>query len=71
MNKELNLISKELYHYENRLNSSFTAMYENEEWKDLPVHNINILFIKENQIKRNIKEIKQLLYKFWIIKNYS
>ena len=31
LTKELNLINKELYPYENRLNRSFSASYENEE----------------------------------------
>ena len=34
LNKEINIINKELFPYEQRLNRSFTAMYENEEWKD-------------------------------------
>ena len=55
LNKELNLISKELYPYENRLNRSFTAMYENEEWKDLPVYNINDIIHKRKSDKKKHK----------------
>ena len=51
LNKELNLINKELYPYENRLNRSFNAMYENEEWKDLPVYNINDIIHKKKSDK--------------------
>ena len=47
LNKELNLINKELYPYENRLNRSFSAIYENEEWKDIPVYNINEIIHKK------------------------
>ena len=47
LNKELNLINKELYPYENRLNRSFSATYENEEWKDIPVYNINEILHKK------------------------
>ena len=54
LNKELNLINKELYPYENRLNRSFSATYENEEWKDIPVYNINeILNNKKPSKKKN------------------
>ena len=54
LNKELNLINKELYPYENRLNRSFTAMYENEEWKDIPQYNMNeILFKKKPKNKKH------------------
>ena len=56
LNKELNLINKELYPYENRLNRSFTAMYENEEWKDIPVYNINEIIHKK--ISSNKKKHK-------------
>ena len=54
LNKELNLINKELYPYENRLNRSFSSTYENEEWKDIPVYNINeILNNKKPSKKKN------------------
>ena len=52
LNKELNLINKELYPYENRLNRSFTAMYENEEWKDIPVYNINEIIHKKISLNK-------------------
>ena len=55
LNKELNLINKELYPYENRLNRSFSASYENEEWKDIPVYNINEIL---NNKKPNTKKHK-------------
>ena len=48
LNKELNLINKELYPYENRLNRSFSASYENEEWKDIPAYNINEILNKKS-----------------------
>ena len=56
-NSNLNLISKELYPYENRLNRSFTAMYENEEWKDIPVYNINEIIHNKN-LGKNYKKHK-------------
>jgi len=55
LNKELSLINKELYPYENRLNRSFSASYENEEWKDIPVYNINEIL---NNKKPNTKKHK-------------
>ena len=55
LNKELNLINKELYPYENRLNRSFTATYENEEWKDIPMYNINEILNKKNPDKKKHK----------------
>ena len=55
LNKELNLISKELYPYENRLNRSYTAMYENEEWKDIPVYSINDIINKKKSDKTKHK----------------
>ena len=54
LNKELNLINKELYPYENRLNRSFTAMYENEEWKDIPVYNINEIIHKKISLNKKM-----------------
>ncbi len=54
LNKELNIINKELYPYENRLNRSFSATYENEDWKDIPIYNINdILNNKKPDKKKN------------------
>ena len=35
LNKELAIINNELYPYEERLNRSFTQMYENNDWKDI------------------------------------
>ena len=55
LNKELNLINKELYPYENRLNRSFSAMYENEDWKDIPVYSINDIIHKKNPNKKTHK----------------
>ena len=52
LNKELNLINKELYPYENRLNRSFSASYENEEWKDIPIYNINEILSKKKPLKK-------------------
>ena len=53
LTKELNLINKELYPYENRLNRSFSASYENEEWKDIPIYNINEIL--NHKIPKNKK----------------
>ena len=54
LNKELNIINKELYPYENRLNRSFSSTYENEDWKDIPIYNINdILNNKKPDKKKN------------------
>ena len=62
LNKELNLINKELYPYENRLNRSFSATYENEDWKDIPVYNINdILNSKKSDKKKNKKNKTNLI----------
>ena len=62
LNKELNLINKELYPYENRLNRSFSASYENEDWKDIPVYNINdILNSKKSDKKKNKKNKTNLI----------
>jgi chromosome segregation ATPase len=62
LNKELNLINKELYPYENRLNRSFSASYENEDWKDIPVYNINdILNNKKSDKKKNKKNKTNLI----------
>lgn len=35
LKKEISIIKKELYPFEQRLNRSFTQGYENEEWKDI------------------------------------
>ena len=62
LNKELSLINKELYPYENRLNRSFSASYENEDWKDIPVYNINdILNNKKSDKKKNKKNKTNLI----------
>ena len=61
LNKELNLINKELYPYENRLNRSFTATYENEEWKDIPTYNINDILHNKNPDKKKHKGNKPTL----------
>ena len=61
LNKELNLINKELYPYENRLNRSFSATYENEEWKDIPVYNINDILNKKEPNKKKHKGNKTTL----------
>ena len=58
LNKELNIINKELYPYENRLNRSFSATYENEDWKDIPIYNINDILNNKKPDKKRIKEIK-------------
>ena len=55
LNKELNLINKELYPYENRLNRSFSATYENEEWKDIPIYNINDILNNKKPSKNKKK----------------
>ena len=55
LNKELNLINKELYPYENRLNRSFSATYENEDWKNIPVYDINEIL---NNKKPDLKKYK-------------
>ena len=56
LNKEINIINKEIFPYEQRLNRSFTAMYENEEWKDVDkiIHEIKgnqkmIMRIRKNK----------------------
>ena len=61
LNKELNLINKELYPYENRLNRSFSATYENEEWKDIPVYNINEILNNKNPDNKKRKGNKTTL----------
>jgi chromosome segregation ATPase len=61
LNKELNLINKELYPYENRLNRSFSASYENEEWKDIPIYNINEILNNKKPTKKKHKEDKNNL----------
>ena len=61
LNKELNLINKELYPYENRLNRSFTATYENEEWKDIPTYNINDILHNKDPEKKKHKGNKTTL----------
>ena len=61
LNKELSLINKELYPYENRLNRSFSATYENEEWKDIPVYNINEILNHKNPDKKKHKGNKTTL----------
>ena len=61
LNKELNLINKELYPYENRLNRSFSATYENEEWKDIPVYNINEILNNKSPNKKTHKGNKTTL----------
>ena len=55
LNKELSLINEELYPYENRLNRSFSASYENEEWKDIPAYNINDILNNKNPSKKKHK----------------
>ena len=53
LNKEINIINKELYPYEQRLNRTWSPNYENEDWKDaldyLP---------KKNNSKKNRKTHK-------------
>ena len=61
LNKELNMINKELYPYENRLNRSFSASYENEEWKDIPVYNINDILNNKKSEKKKKKGNKSTL----------
>ena len=61
LNKELNLINKELYPYENRLNRSFSASYENEEWKDIPIYNINEILNNKKPSKKKHREDKNNL----------
>ena len=61
LNKELNMINKELYPYENRLNRSFSASYENEEWKDIPVYNINDILNNKKSKKKTKKGNKSTL----------
>ena len=62
LNKELNIINKELYPYENRLNRSFSATYENEDWKDIPIYNINdILNNKKPDKKKNKRNKTNLI----------
>ena len=61
LNKELNMINKELYPYENRLNRSFSACYENEEWKDIPVYNINDILNNKKSEKKKKKGNKSTL----------
>lgn len=53
LNKEINIINKELFPYEQRLNRSFSAMYENEEWKD-----VDQIIIGQKTLK-NKKKIKK------------
>jgi chromosome segregation ATPase len=45
LNKEINIINKELYPFEERLNRTWNASYENEDWKDV----LNYLPKKENK----------------------
>ena len=55
LNKEINIINKEIFPYEQRLNRSFTAMYENEEWKDVDkiIHEIKGNQKKIMRIRKN------------------
>ena len=55
LNKEINIINKEIFPYEQRLNRSFTAMYENEEWKDVDkiIHEIKGKQKKIMRIRKN------------------
>ena len=54
-------LNKELYPYENRLNRSFSASYENEEWKDIPVYNINDILNNKKSEKKKKKGNKSTL----------
>ena len=58
LNKELNFINQELYPYEDRLNRSYTAMYENEEWKNIPKYNIYDIINKKKPYKKTHKGTK-------------
>ena len=52
LNKELALISKEIYPYESRLNRTFTQMYENEEWKDIQPYSLKNKFSRTKKGKK-------------------
>ena len=52
LNKELALISKEIYPYESRLNRTFTQMYENEEWKDIQPYSLKNKYSKTKKAKK-------------------
>ena len=53
LNKEINIINKELYPYEQRLNRTWNPNYENEDWKDVLDY-----LPKNNKSKNNKKRHK-------------
>jgi chromosome segregation ATPase len=55
LNKEINIIHKELYPYEQRLNKTWNPNYENEDWKDFQIIYLDIIKVIVKNLKKNIK----------------
>ena len=61
LNKELAIINKELYPYEQRLNRSFSQMYENEEWKNAELEYFRIKKGRNRKIRKNKHTMTSLI----------